>query len=978
LLGSFGWAIAGLFFWAGSLYFGLRGVYRLIRSWPSEQDAQLYAEHKAAMPYRPLEILQDVPAGTMNKKQRKMWQIAIKRAEQDAKNLRFIKPTLWLTNLDQYGFRIMAMILMIIGLVMAQSNAQTRLFKGLLPIAGLGSLASTNVTIWIQPPDYTGLKDIVLDDPVKRDRIILEAASAPKTIGLPRFPIIPEGSRINITAKGVFGPAWFSLGNVTGRVPYIEAQDSHFLSFTPPALIQNTEEQPVFSSLRGEDAAPRSRDANDQEIQLSLKNIFMTFADATLAYRPDHAPLIAWEDDIQQKLSSIKKGGDGAPFQNEEENPLDAPDSELFQFDPNAIDPTSFQPDDTLGNLNRDPRLFDSLPPVPYALPEHTPFGFEGYNDPENNKKQKDTASASAAAAQEDEAALYAMRFPLRVQDDYGIDLLRFHIALHPDIATDGTPALAPNPEHITLERSIRSGAGQEASIAPLFDLSDHYWAGLPVMISVSALDKAGQSTSLPPRPFVLKHRKFSHRLAQHLSNLRRMLIWDGVQAAQNVAFDLKMQLRYPEDMRHDMSVWATLKTISEQLEKIALHGTDHPESLHLITEALWETSLGLEDMGLSQAARDLQRATDAISLALRRSTTSPERTQKLFDDYKGALSHYLDTLRALNENRDLTSLDIPRDAMRDLLNPAPLNDMLAQMEDFMALGDFENLEEMIARMRALLESFALGGALPPEMQALERGMNVIQGLIDNQKSLKAQSEALAENIPQALLDQEKQSEQRMLEQQRARREKQQERMRMPFPDLLLDERFSQTPETEPQTPKATPREAFPLPPADDEADIQYVLRFILGDLMGEIYDRTNELPETMPLAELEMRNSTDKLDERRPDRSIPIQEEVIRLLEQAQQDMQQSMREAMARQSGMSGFGRPQAGTDPLGRRSGDDPEGTDLDDETDVEVPDQFEKKKIDDILDYLRRNLGDAERSRIEREYFKRLLRRYQDQG
>jgi hypothetical protein len=168
------------------------------------------------------------------------------------------------------------------------------------------------------------------------------------------------------------------------------------------------------------------------------------------------------------------------------------------------------------------------------------------------------------------------------------------------------------------------------------------------------------------------------------------------------------------------------------------------------------------------------------------------------------------------------------------------------------------------------------------------------------------------------------------------------------------------------------------LPDTWEEANIQEVLRFILGDVMGEIYNHTDQLPETMPLAELEMRKSTRTLDNDRPDESVPVQEEVIRLLEQAQKDLQDQLQEEMAKRAGgkNSGVGsrfRPNP-TDPLGRPTRPEEDDNSFAENSEVEVPDSFDRRRIDEILEYLRKNSGNPERSRIEREYFRRLLKQF----
>jgi hypothetical protein len=250
----------------------------------------------------------------------------------------------------------------------------------------------------------------------------------------------------------------------------------------------------------------------------------------------------------------------------------------------------------------------------------------------------------------------------------------------------------------------------------------------------------------------------------------------------------------------------------------------------------------------------------------------------------------------------------------------------------------------------------------------MERGLNVLGGLIDNQKYLLGDTQELAPLVPDHVKKPQKSFGELLPVPQDLMSEwKDLNATEMPpapsLPDMSRQNDDMIFDDTNPEQ-ESTDLDLQP------QENIQEVLRFILGELIGEVYDFTSELPETMPQAELEMRNSTTTLDDQRPDLSVPIQEEVIRLLEQAQQDLQEQMQEQMEQRTGMQ---MRQGQTDPLGRPQGEE-EYIGPREDSDVEVPDQFDRRRIDEILEYLRKHAGDPERSRIEREYFKRLLRAF----
>jgi uncharacterized protein (TIGR02302 family) len=118
-----------------------------------------------------------------------------------------------------------------------------------------------------------------------------------------------------------------------------------------------------------------------------------------------------------------------------------------------------------------------------------------------------------------------------------------------------------------------------------------------------------------------------------------------------------------------------------------------------------------------------------------------------------------------------------------------------------------------------------------------------------------------------------------------------------------------------------------------------------------------------------EMGESSDALGQSQGQRSADAQGRALEALRKGAGDLMQQLREAG--QSGPQGMpmpGNEQAeGNDPLGRRSGQ--LGNELDDQ--VKVPDQIDVQRAREILDAIRRKLGDGPASIIEKDYLERLL-------
>jgi hypothetical protein len=119
-----------------------------------------------------------------------------------------------------------------------------------------------------------------------------------------------------------------------------------------------------------------------------------------------------------------------------------------------------------------------------------------------------------------------------------------------------------------------------------------------------------------------------------------------------------------------------------------------------------------------------------------------------------------------------------------------------------------------------------------------------------------------------------------------------------------------------------------------------------------------------------EMGESADALGKSQGQRSADAQGRALEALRKGAGDLMQQLSE-MGRQNGPQGMpmpGNEQAeGNDPLGRRSGQ--LGSEVDEQ--VKVPDQIDVQRAREILDQLRRKLGEGPASIIEKEYLERLL-------
>ena len=118
--------------------------------------------------------------------------------------------------------------------------------------------------------------------------------------------------------------------------------------------------------------------------------------------------------------------------------------------------------------------------------------------------------------------------------------------------------------------------------------------------------------------------------------------------------------------------------------------------------------------------------------------------------------------------------------------------------------------------------------------------------------------------------------------------------------------------------------------------------------------------------AESAMESAEDALERGDLGEATEQQSRALDQMRQGAQNMAQQMMRNMPQRYGQSG----DTPRDPLGRPQRS--QGPDLG--TSVKVPDQIDVQRAREILEELRRRLGEAQRAPVELDYLERLLRRF----
>ncbi|HRQ60114.1 MAG TPA: DUF4175 family protein, partial [Alphaproteobacteria bacterium] len=542
------------------------------------------------------------------------------------------------------------------------------------------------------------------------------------------------------------------------------------------------------------------------------------------------------------------------------------------------------------------------------------------------------------------------LRFALNASDDYGAKDLHMDMKLDPMI---GDPP--PIGEAVSDIRAITSPkGGKPQRTDPVYDFTASPWAGLPAIVEFSVTDHAGQTGSMPPITLTLPEREFRHPVSQALITQRKALIWSPMGEPSGIVVALEALLANPKAFQDDQIAYLGIKVAAARLKYAYIFKNQSVPSSRSVVDLLWDTALRIEDGNLSLAARNLRDAQRELENALRENKLNKEEMMKLTDKVRELLQQYLSEMQEELQKRIQNGEQmpmIPPEMLSQRLDQDKLDSFMQQMLEEMTNGNTQKAQEMLSQLQKLLDSVnpSLAMPMPQDMQQMDEGINEMQQLIERQEELLAQTKLQAESA----------------EAPRKSLGNLQELLKLE-PDML-EQLTAQIPEAEVNT--------------QSNKIEQDALRFVLGQLMLDAGAVFKEIPRNLGMAEMEMRESADQLGQNKPRLSVPHQEDTIKLLKEAQQQMQKELGERM--QQMMSGAGAPMFFSmpsfgnrqlDPLGRPLNDDQNGTPNSLYAPVEIPDEAERQRAEEIQKLLRDRSGELYRPADELDYFRRLLKQF----
>ena len=573
-----------------------------------------------------------------------------------------------------------------------------------------------------------------------------------------------------------------------------------------------------------------------------------------------------------------------------------------------------------------------------------------------------------------------ALRLSFRATDDHGVASAEARFAL---AGTEASPA--PVPE---LEGGKSNGKAKaepnpllEAPLMPLQlpkvnvkqvegkasqDLTAHPWAGLKVRMILAARDQAGQTGLSEPYEFILPERNFTKPLAKAVVEQRKKLVREP-DSSSRVAMALDALTIGDERAIPEMPVYLALRDAYWRLDN-----DESPESIASVVSQLWELALRIEDGNIPQAERDVKAAQEKLAEALKQGA-SPEEIQRLVDELRNALGRYLQALAEQAQQKG----NLPEQKSQDgeqVVSDQELDKLLDNIEKLAKSGSKDMAEQMLSELKDILERLQTGTFSDnAKQQRAGKMMKDLNDLVSKQ---------------QKLLD----------ETFKAKREQGGQQQ---------DGAFNVSPPGQPMefgpgifmapfgTPQEDGQDGGMSPEGNENSQGQSGGRNSqqqgrqqkgqspgqfddLGQRQGELKEALQSLidrfrieganpPEQFQDAGEAMGEAKEALGKQKLDRATEEQNNALDQLRQGAQSLAEQMMENGEAQAGK---GQGNSGKDPLGRPDRSNRPDLGLS----VQVPDEIDIQKAREVLDELRRRLGDPSRPIIELDYLERLIRSY----
>jgi uncharacterized protein (TIGR02302 family) len=555
-----------------------------------------------------------------------------------------------------------------------------------------------------------------------------------------------------------------------------------------------------------------------------------------------------------------------------------------------------------------------------------------------------------------------SLKLPFEAADDFGVTAGKAVIAL--DLAAiDRRYGLTAAPEDtatITLDLPLPiSGQRTDFTETLLDDLSQHVFANLPVTITLSATDAAGQTGTAPALHVTLPGKRFFDPLAAAVIELRRDILWSRTNAPRAVQIFNAITNR-PEGLFSNEKAYLRLRVTQRQLQ--AQQNDLTVEARDDLASALWDIAVLIEEGDLNSARERLKRAQDRLNEAIRNGA-DPSEIDQLMQELRQAMNDYMRQLAQEAERNPKGQAADEQNAME--ITGDQLQDMLKELQKLLEEGRMEEAAELMEMLQKLMENMQVtqgeGGEGGPGQQAMKN----LGDTLRDQQDLSDDSFSELQNPGGS--EAEQQGEQGQQDGQQGQQDGEGE-------NGQSDQ--GQSEQGQPQQGTGDEGAGQGQSLEQRQSDLRDRLDRLNGDMLPGAGTEQGEAGRSaLDEAARAMDDAEQALGRGDMAGALDKQAEAMR----AMRDGMRSLNESMAqerRENGNNGQGEavgradPNAARDPLGREPG---EGARIGSDRNLLQGDDV-YRRAQDLLDEIRRRQGDQSRPDSERDYLKRLLELY----
>ncbi|SFJ83932.1 DUF4175 domain-containing protein [Celeribacter neptunius] len=263
-------------------------------------------------------------------------------------------------------------------------------------------------------------------------------------------------------------------------------------------------------------------------------------------------------------------------------------------------------------------------------------------------------------------------------------------------------------------------------------NLAEHAFAGLPVHLSLTAWDEAGQASTAALGAAVLPTRKFFDPLAAALIDQRRELLWNRDNAPRTAEV-LRAVSVDPSEVFDHMGGYFRLREVIAKIEGRNVRLTD--EEVEQIAAELWDIALDLEDGQLKEALARLHRAQERLSQAMRDGAT-PEEIDRLMQELREATQDYIQQL-AEQQGDQGDDTDMPDQGQQNgqQITGDQLQQLMDRIQELMEQGRMAEAQQLMDMLAEMLENMRVTRG-EGQGQGQGQGMQGLQDMLRDQQQL--------------------------------------------------------------------------------------------------------------------------------------------------------------------------------------------------------------------------------------------------